>query len=109
MRNAELTKVTQHAKRPHNLILIFCSSIVSKTIKMFHRSPPTNNRRHCEKFAFTNYTFLQARFRNVTRSGKYEFRTSNTNSFTRLFAYPLAPRRAKKHACGRLQKEKLSI
>ena len=67
-----LIKVTKHAKRPHNLILIFFPSIDSKTIKMFHRSPPTNNRRHCEKFAFTNYTFLQARFRNVTRSGKYE-------------------------------------
>ena len=54
-------------------------------------------------------TRFYRRFRNVTRSGKYEFRTSNTNSFTRLFAYLLAPRRAKKHACGRLQKERLSI
>ena len=25
---------------------IFCSSIVSKTIKMFHQFPPTTNRRH---------------------------------------------------------------
>ena len=25
---------------------IFCSSIVSKTINMFHQFPPTNNRRH---------------------------------------------------------------
>ena len=44
----KLNKVTQHALKPHNLIflVIFCSFIVSKTVKMFHQFPPTNNRGH---------------------------------------------------------------
>ena len=54
--------------RSHNLDLsdTFCSSIVSKIIKMFHQFPPTNNRRHLiDRQICICKRFYRLRFRHV--------------------------------------------